>query len=228
MRRLGVRVLMGLVGVALLACYAAAAYVVVEVGLLLWRARPSLATVAVAVVVLAFGPIARRFCDLLAGFDLTLVVHDPFVDEGTVAAHGAELLDYDAVLARSDHLSVHAPATPATRGMVDADALATLPDHAVVVNTGRGAVIDEAALADALDAGEVAAAGLDVLREEPPGEGNPLVGRDDVVLTPHAAWYSVEARRDLTETVGRDVRAVLVDGRDADLAGRVDPDAEWV
>jgi D-3-phosphoglycerate dehydrogenase len=194
-----------------------------------WRAVRGLRRLRGQTVgVLAFGPIARRFCELVSGFDLTLVVHDPFVDAETVAAHGAELLDYDALLARSDHLSVHAPATPETRGMVDADALAALPAHAVVVNTGRGAVIDEAALAAALDADEVAAAGLDVLGEEPPAAGNPLVGHEDVLITPHAAWHSVEARRDLTGTVGHDVRAVLAEGPDADLTGRVDPDAGWL
>jgi D-3-phosphoglycerate dehydrogenase len=176
--------------------------------------------------VLSFGPIARRFVDLLDGFDLSVLVHDPFVDAETVAEYGAESVDYEELLARSDYLSVHAPETEATRGMVDADALAALPDHAVVVNTGRGAVIDEAALLDALEADRVAAAALDVLREEPPGDDHPLVGREDVVVTPHAAWYSEEARHDVNETVARDVRAVLAG--EGDLVGRVDPEAAWL
>jgi len=82
-------------------------------------------------------------------------------------------------------------------------------DSAFVVNVARGGIVDEDALVEALDAGEIAGAGLDVLAEEPPDSDSPLLGRDDVVLTPHAAWNSVESVRELREKAARGVRATL-------------------
>jgi D-3-phosphoglycerate dehydrogenase len=125
----------------------------------------------------SFGPIARRVREQTGGFDLTCVAHDPYVDGEEMDAAGVEKVDFEALLDRADLVSVTAPLTDETRGMVDAAAFERLGDHAVVVNTGRGGVVDEAALADALERGEVAAAGLDVFAEEPPGD-SPLFDRD--------------------------------------------------
>jgi D-3-phosphoglycerate dehydrogenase len=175
---------------------------------------------------LSFGPIARRTAEYLAAFDV--VALDPFVDAETMAEYDVEKVDEEAFLDRIDHLSVHAPATEATRGMVDADWFQRLPEHAVVVNTGRGAVIDEDDLLAALEADEIAHAGLDVLCEEPPGADHPLVGREDVTVTPHAGWASVQARRELNDTVARHVRTVLEGGDVESLDGWVDPEADWL
>ncbi|MEF8852709.1 MAG: C-terminal binding protein [Haloarculaceae archaeon] len=172
---------------------------------------------------LSFGPIARRVREQLRGFDVTALAHDPYVDAGEMADHDVEKVPYEGLLDRSAVLSVNAPLTDETRNMVDADAFARLPDHAVVVNTGRGGVVDEDALVAALDAGEIAAAGLDVLAEEPPTD-SPLFDRDDVFLSPHAAWYSVEARRDLNESVAANLRAVANGETPPD---RIDPDLDW-
>ncbi|MFB6217695.1 MAG: C-terminal binding protein [Halobacteriaceae archaeon] len=155
----------------------------------------------------SFGPIARATADRLAGFGCDLAAYDPYVGADEMADRGVEKLSVEE-LGGVDHLSVHAPLTEETRGLVGADLLAALPDHAVVVNTGRGGVVDEAALLDALEDGEIRAAGLDVLAAEPPGD-NPLVGREDVVLTPHAGWYSEEARDDLNRTLAADLRRAL-------------------
>jgi len=173
---------------------------------------------------LSFGPIARRVRDQLRGFDVTALAHDPYVDADEMAAHDVEKVSDDELLDRSAILSVNAPLTDETRHMVDADALARLPDHAVVVNTGRGGVIDEGALVAALDAGEIAGAGLDVFAEEPPTD-SPLFDREDVLLSPHAAWYSVEARRDLNESVAANLRATIEGETPPD---RIDPDLDWV
>lgn len=158
----------------------------------------------------SMGGIARGIADRLAGFDLDLVGFDPYVDAEAMAAHGVERVDFDALLDRSRYVVVTAPETPDTRDLFDAAAFDALPEGAVFVNTGRGGVVDEGALVDALESGQVASAGLDVLREEPPGADHPLVGRDDVVVTPHGGWCSVEARRELNETVARDVRRALL------------------
>ncbi|WP_135365633.1 C-terminal binding protein [Halosimplex halophilum] len=172
----------------------------------------------------SYGPIARRVRELAEGFDADFVAYDPYVDAAEMAADGVEKVDFEELLDRTELLSVNAPLTGETRGLVDGAAFERLADHAVVVNTGRGGVVDEAALADALERGEVAAAGLDVFAEEPP-EGSPLFERDDAVLTPHAAWYSEEARADLHGTVAANVRAALAGERPPD---RIDPDLDWV
>jgi D-3-phosphoglycerate dehydrogenase len=174
--------------------------------------------------ILSFGPIARRFTGLLSGFDVDVLASDPFVDGETMADHGVGKRSYESMVAEVDHLVSLAPLTPETRGMIGAETFAALPEHAVVVNTGRGGVVEETALAEALDAGEIGAAGLDVLDEEPPHD-SPVVGRDDVIVTPHAGWYSVQARDELNADVGRYVAEAL---RGERPEGWIDPNAEWL
>ncbi|OYR70123.1 3-phosphoglycerate dehydrogenase, partial [Halorubrum sp. E3] len=190
-----------------------------------WEAGvPTRRVSASTVGLLSFGPIAKRAAEQLSGFGADLVAYDPFVDAEEMAEYGVEKAAFDELFDRADHVGVYAPLTDATRGMVDADALGRLDESAVVVNVSRGPVVDDAALLDALEADEIKAAGLDVLAEEPP-EDDPLVGRDDTVVTPHAAWYSEEARDDLNRSGAADVAAVL-NGETPD--GRVDPDADWL
>ncbi|NKE36406.1 C-terminal binding protein [Natronococcus sp. JC468] len=156
----------------------------------------------------AFGSIPRRIAERLSGFDLEFVAYDPYRSAAELAEHGVETVSFDGLLERSDIVSVHTPLTEETRGLFDAEAFAAMGDDAVVLNTARGAVVDDEALATALEDDELAAAGLDVLPNEPP-EDSPLVGRDDAVCTPHVAWYSEESIVDLRETVARDVARVL-------------------
>ncbi|UGS25969.1 C-terminal binding protein [Microbacterium resistens] len=105
-------------------------------------------------------------------------------------ALGVTRTGLDEVRGASDVLSLHLPLTPETAHMVDAEFLAGMPQGALLVNVSRGALIDEEALAASLDAGHLGGAALDVLASEPPQPGHPLVGRDDVVLTPHIAYFS--------------------------------------
>jgi D-3-phosphoglycerate dehydrogenase len=157
-----------------------------------------------------FGAIARRAADVLSGVGADLLAFDPYVDEATAADHGADLVDFESLTAASHFLLVFAPLTPETRGLVDDEALDLLPTGAVVVNVGRGPVVDSAALADALAEGQVSAAGLDVLPTEPP-EDRRLVERDDALVTPHAGWYSSEAQSELVDSVAESVAAVAAD-----------------
>jgi phosphoglycerate dehydrogenase-like enzyme len=122
------------------------------------------------------------------------------------------------LLAASDIVSLHLPLTDATAGMLDRAALTGMKPDAVLVNTSRGAVVDENALVDALRAGPLAAAGLDVFAVEPIPAGNPLLGLDNVVLTPHVTWYTADTmRRYLEHAVDNCLR--LRDGRE--LANKV-------
>lgn len=171
----------------------------------------------------AFGKIARRFADKLAGFGVDVVSYDPYVDESVMADAGVEKVAFETLLARSDVVSVHTPLTGETEGMFDENAFRSMRERAVFVNTARGGVVDESALVRALEDGEIAAAGLDVRRSEPPSP-SPLSEMASVVLTPHVAWYSEDARRDLNQSVADDVARIL---RGEQPRNPVDPDAGW-
>ena len=109
----------------------------------------------------------------------------------------------------SDFVSVHAPLTPQTRGLIGASAIAKMKPDALLINTARGPLIDEKALIAALDSGRIGGAALDVLETEPPPKDSPLIGRPNVVLTPHTAFYSVEALEELQAKCATDVARVL-------------------
>jgi D-3-phosphoglycerate dehydrogenase len=139
-----------------------------------------------------FGRIAQRVHRKLRGFELTTLAFDPLVSAEAMAAQGVQSATLDDLLARSDVVSIHCPLTPQTRHLIDETALRRMKKTAVLINTSRGPVIDEAALVRALSEGWIAAAGLDVLDPEPPAATNPLLRLDNVVLTPHIASYTDE------------------------------------
>lgn len=119
-----------------------------------------------------------------------MIAHDPYLSDEEVRAADAEPVSFDEVVERSDVLSLHAPLTSETEALFDADVFDRMPSDAVVINTARGKLIDEADLIDALDSGSLFGAGLDVLATEPPAGDNPLLDRSDTIVTPHAAWFS--------------------------------------
>ena len=129
------------------------------------------------------GRIGSRVGRYAEGLGMNVLVHDPFLVEAPVG----RLVDLAEVWAASDIVSLHAPATEATRHLVDASALAAMKPGVVIVNCARGALIDHDALLAALDSGQVAGAGLDVTEPEPLAVGHPLLDRDDVIVTPHVA-----------------------------------------
>jgi D-3-phosphoglycerate dehydrogenase len=122
---------------------------------------------------------------------------------------GVEGVSFDDLLARSDFISVHAPLLPATRGLVNAAAFAKMKKGALLINTARGPLIEEGALAIALDSGKLGGAALDVVATEPLAKDSPLLGRDNVILTPHTGFYSVEALDELQTKCASDVARVL-------------------
>ena len=125
------------------------------------------------------------------------------------AALGVESVGFDDLLARSDFVSVHAPLMPATRGLMNAAAFGKMKKGALLINTARGPLVDEAALVAALDSGQLGGAALDVVAVEPLGKESPLLGRDNVILTPHTGFYSVEALNELQTKCASDVARVL-------------------
>ncbi len=144
---------------------------------------------------LGFGRKAQAAAARARALGCRILAHDPHQPDEAFEREGAQAVDFDTLLRESRLLSLHAPLTPETEGMIDARALALLPAGAVLINTARGLIVDEAALADALDRGHLMGAALDVLSEEPPPADHPLLGRDNVIVTPHSAWYSTQAER---------------------------------
>ena len=122
---------------------------------------------------------------------------------------GPGRLPLETLLAESDVVSLHCPLTAASRGLIDARRLALMRPEAILINTGRGALIDEHAVAQALAEGRIAAAALDVLSVEPPAPDNPLLRAPNCLITPHVAWASVEARRRLIAETAANVEALL-------------------
>jgi D-3-phosphoglycerate dehydrogenase / 2-oxoglutarate reductase len=158
---------------------------------------------------IGFGNIPRTLAPKAKAFGLHVLTHDPYVSQEVLAAAGVEGVSFDELLGRSDFISVHAPLLPATRGLMNASAFAKMKNRAFLINTARGPLVDEAALAAALDSGHLGGAALDVVATEPLAKDSPLLGRDNVILTPHTAFYSVEALEELQTKCASDVARVL-------------------
>jgi D-3-phosphoglycerate dehydrogenase len=173
--------------------------------------------------VVGFGAIGRTVGKRAAAFDADVLAADPFLSPADVADHEADLVALEELLDRSDYVSVHSPLTDDTRGLFDADAFERMPDHARLINVARGPIVDDDALHRALDAGEIAGAGLDVFPDEPPATDDPLRTHDRVLATPHVAWYSEEANAERRRRAAEAVEAALAGDRpDSVVAG---PDA---
>jgi D-3-phosphoglycerate dehydrogenase len=157
---------------------------------------------------LGYGRIAREVAVRALGFGVNVLAHDPYLDaHGEV--DGVRLCGREELLRASDILSIHLPATAETIGSVEAASLALLPDGAILVNAGRGAIVDEVALLAALQSGRLAAAAVDVLSCEPAPTDHPLLALDTVICTPHMAYYSEESLAALRRGAATNVRLVL-------------------
>jgi len=156
-----------------------------------------------------FGNIPRALAPKAKAFGLRVVTHDPFVSQETLAAAGVEGVSFDRLLQISDFVSIHAPLMPATRELFNAGTFRNMKKGAVLINTARGPLVDEAALVAALDSGQLGGAALDVVAVEPLPKNSKLTGRDNVILTPHTAFYSVEALEELQTKCASDVARVL-------------------
>jgi D-3-phosphoglycerate dehydrogenase len=156
-----------------------------------------------------FGNIPRALAPKAKALGLRVLTHDPYVAPDALAAAGVEGVGFDRLLELSDFVSIHAPLLPATRGLFNADTFRKMKKGALLINTARGPLVDEDALVAALDAGELGGAALDVVTTEPLAKDSKLIGRDNVILTPHTAFYSVEALAELQTKCAADVARVL-------------------
>jgi phosphoglycerate dehydrogenase-like enzyme len=178
-----------------------------------WRPSWIADDLALATVgIVGLGAIGQAVARRLRGFGCVLLAVEPQPDLEFCARYEIELAELDALLPRADVLTLHAPSLPSTRHLIGARELALLPRHAVVVNTSRGSLIDEAALTRALEAGALGGAGLDVFEREPLDPASPLTRLPNVVLAGHASAFTRLASDRTGEGVVETLRALL-DGR---------------
>ena len=157
----------------------------------------------------AFGHVARAVAMRARPFGVRMLAYDPYVEELVMSPYGVEPSGLTEMLQRSDIVSMHAPATPEAHHMLRAEHFRLMKPTALFVNTGRGPTVDESALVKALQEGWIAGAGLDVLEQEPPVPGNPLLGMDNVILTAHVASASARFDPARLRRVGHELALVL-------------------
>ena len=170
---------------------------------------------------LGYGAIARALHRKIAGFNFSrILVYDPYVDKETIESTGAEKVDWETAIREADYISIHIPLNEETRGAVDSKAFSMMKPTAILVNTSRGAVVDEQALIDALISKKINSAGLDVFWKEPLDPAHPLMKIENCVLTDHAGWYSEESIVELKIKTAENVRDVLAGKKPKSIVNR--------
>jgi phosphoglycerate dehydrogenase-like enzyme len=177
-----------------------------------YRALPGVQLAGRTVGLIGLGRVGGEVAPRAAALGCRVVACDPAVSAEQARRLEADLVEREEVVAQADFLSLHAPLSDPTRGMVDAAFLARVKPGAFLINTARGELVVEEDLVAALESGRLAGAALDATREEPPGPDNPLLARDDVILTPHAGAATEEARAAMGRAALDDLLAVLDGG----------------
>ena len=158
---------------------------------------------------LGLGRIGRRVAQKMKVFGMRVIACDPFLADAEFTRHGVSKVDMPQLLAESDILSLHAPLTPLTDHILGAAAFAAMKRGAFIVNTARGRLIDEQALVRSLREGGLGGSGLDVVESEPLGKDSPLLGFENVIVTPHAAFYSERSFEEVKRQTARAVSHIL-------------------
>ncbi len=159
--------------------------------------------------IVGFGRIGQAVADKARAFGLHILAADPVVPAGTVESSGARMVDLPTLLAESDFVSLHAPLSDATRNLIGREELAMMKRAAFLINAARGPLIDEIALCDALKTGTIAGAGLDVMVDNPPPQDHPLLSLDNIIITPHVAFFSQESTLELEQRAAAEVVSVM-------------------
>ncbi|MBT3568850.1 MAG: D-2-hydroxyacid dehydrogenase [Opitutae bacterium] len=157
--------------------------------------------------ILGYGDIGKESARIGRAFGMEVIAHSRSLTESIPGE--VEAVDLSELFVRSDVLSLHCPLTPETEKVVNAESLASMKPSAFLINTGRGPLVDEQALANTLNGGKLAGAGLDVLSTEPPPPDNPLIGAKNCIVTPHIAWATLAARKRLLDITVANLKAFL-------------------
>jgi D-3-phosphoglycerate dehydrogenase len=158
---------------------------------------------------LGFGKIAKALASKVQPLGMKVLVYDPYIEPELVARHGAQAVTLDKLLAEADAVSIHVPLSPETRDLIGQQELNRMRPTAFLINTSRGGIVNEQALADALMTGRIGGAALDVLSAEPPPPDHPLRQAPNVILTPHLAFYSRESVIELQTKAAEEVARAL-------------------
>ena len=140
---------------------------------------------------------------------MKVLVYDPYLEPAAIAPHGAEAVNFERILAEADAISIHVPLSPETRNLIGERELARMKPTSFLINTSRGGIVDEQALAAALKDGRLGGAALDVLSVEPPPADHPLRQAPNIILTPHLAFYSRESVVELQTKAAEEVARAL-------------------
>jgi glycerate dehydrogenase len=159
--------------------------------------------------IIGFGTIGRGVAKIAESLKMKVLAFDV----SGIRDNSYTNTDIDTILRESDVVTVHCPLTDQTRDLINAAAFAKMKKTALLINTARGGIINEEALADALNTGRIAGAGVDVLTKEPPKNGNPLISARNIIMTPHSAWSTVEARQRLVDETAENIKAFSEGGK---------------
>jgi glycerate dehydrogenase len=168
--------------------------------------------------IIGFGTIGRKVCEISTAFGMKVLASSRSRKDAPECS-GFEWAETEELLSRSDIVSIHCPLTPETSGMINMSRLRMMKKNAFLINTSRGPIIVEKDLADALNEGTIAGAGLDVMTSEPPARDNPLLKAKNCIITPHIAWATIEARRRLMDQAAKNVKAFLA-GKPVNVVSR--------
>jgi D-3-phosphoglycerate dehydrogenase len=161
---------------------------------------------------ISFGNIARNICRKLKALGFAVIACDPYVKEETAKEYSIQLVSLEELLRASDIISIHAPLVKDTYHLIDEEALRLIKKEAIIVNTGRGPIIKEQALIEALQENRIAGAALDVFEKEPIDPANPLLSMDNVIVTPHASFYSEQSCSEMKQKAAKNIVNVLKGG----------------
>ena len=169
------------------------------------------------IVIFGFGRIGKAVAKRCLGFEANVYVYDPFVSKDVVEENNCKVVDKINGLKIADYISIHLPLNSETKNFIDEQELSIMKETAIVVNTARGGIINEASLVNALQNKKILGAGLDVFEKEPPDENHPLFNLDNVILSPHNAALTIECRKRMAVESAENITFFLLDNKKLNL-----------
>jgi D-3-phosphoglycerate dehydrogenase / 2-oxoglutarate reductase len=169
------------------------------------------------IVIYGFGRIGRAVAKRCLGFEANVYVYDPYVSKDVIKEHNCKVIDKTNGLKIADYISIHLPLNTDTNNFIDEQELSTMKETAIVVNTARGGIINEASLVNTLQNKKILGAGLDVFEKEPPDENHPLFNLDNVILSPHNAALTIECRKRMAVESAENIAFFLLDNKKLNL-----------
>jgi len=170
--------------------------------------------------IVGFGKIPRKLAEKAKPFGFEIIAYDPFVDKSVENEYGIKLVELDELMKLSDFISVHVPLNKNTEHIIGEKELLLMKESSFIINTSRGAVIDEKALIEILKENKIAGAALDVVEQEPIEKDNHLLNMENVIITPHVSWYSEEALVELKTKAAQEIVEVLIGNKPERLVNK--------